>query len=221
MLHAYFRCILAWNVQRLICRRMESVLLLFRVNLSPFHFSLMCVVSATSRTRPWGRPAFLPFFNLCVQNQKTWTLQVSRHIPVFPRALMENGGMEWEEIYGTNPSRVLKTLASDAATSSSFSPLACSPLLLQPKPREREMGQPIGASPKAEHHITFGQICSAAAAHYRQRGHHWHLVADPSWARFLKWQPEQTRLYIYLLLFYVLVWIGYDIRNWNANFVLK
>lgn len=42
--------------------------------------------------------------------------QVSCHILVFPQALMENGGMEWEEIYGTNPSRVLKTLASAAAS---------------------------------------------------------------------------------------------------------
>lgn len=142
-------------MQRGVCRGMESVLLLYRVNLSLFYFSLMCVVSAMSRTRPRGRPAFLPFFNLCIQNQKTWTLQVSRHIPVFPRALMENGGMEWEEIYGANPSRVLKTLASATATSSSFSPLACSPLLLQPKPRERETGQPMGrvSQSRASHRI--------------------------------------------------------------------
>lgn len=35
--------------------------------------------------------------------------QVSCHIPVFPRPLTEEP-MEWLEIYGTNPSRVLKTL---------------------------------------------------------------------------------------------------------------
>lgn len=99
-------------------------------------------VSRRPRPPPEGCPAFLPL-NLCIQNQKTLALQVSCHMPVFPQALMENGRMEWGEIYGTNPSRVLKTLASAAATSSSFSPLPCSPLLLQPEPGERETGQPI------------------------------------------------------------------------------
>lgn len=76
-----------------------------------------------------------------------WALQVSCHIPVFPQALMENGGMEWEEIYGTNPSRVLKTLASAAATSPLFPSVvlldSLPPCAVQPKPREGETGQPI------------------------------------------------------------------------------
>lgn len=104
--------------------------------------------------------AFL-HYNLCSQNQKTWALQVSCHIPVFPQALMENGGMEWEEIYGTNPSRVLKTLASAAATSSSFPPSPCSPLLLQllsnQNPERGRRASQSGTPPKAERHITFGQ----------------------------------------------------------------
>lgn len=69
--------------------------------------------------------------------------------------------MEWEEIYGTNPSRVLKTLASAAATSSSFSPSLCSPLLLHPLSNQNpDRGSPASqssASPKAERHIIFGQ----------------------------------------------------------------
>lgn len=131
-----------------ICQRIYSVLLLDHTRLSPTETSCRSftrprrVTSATPRPPPEGCPAFSPV-NLCIQNQKTRALQVSCHIPVFPQALMENGGMEWGEIYGTNPSRVLKTLASAAATSSSFSPLPCSPLLLQPEPRERETGQPI------------------------------------------------------------------------------
>lgn len=68
--------------------------------------------------------------------------------------------MEWEEIYGTNPSRVLKTLAGAAATSSSFSPLPCSPLLLHPlsnqNPERGRRASQSGTSPKAERHITFG-----------------------------------------------------------------
>ncbi|XP_078136212.1 src kinase-associated phosphoprotein 1 isoform X1 [Sander vitreus] len=85
-------------------------------------------------------------------------------IYIVSKALMENGGMEWEEIYGTNPSRVLKTLASTAATSSSFSSTHCSPLPLQPKRREREKGQPIQcvSQSRASHHIW--PKCLAAAA---------------------------------------------------------
>lgn len=140
---------------------------------------------AMSLTKPWGCPAFLPF-NLCIQNQKTWALQVSCHIPVFPQALMENGGMEWEEIYGTNPSRVLKTLASAAATSPSFPPSPCSPLFLHApsnqNPERETRASQSGASPKAERHITFGQSVQLQLLVRRQweRGHHWHLVAVSS-----------------------------------------
>ncbi|CAB1434282.1 unnamed protein product [Pleuronectes platessa] len=71
---------------------------------------------------------------------------------------MENGGMEWGEIYGTNPSRVLKTLASAAATSPSFSPsfspLPCSPLFLprlsNHSAETRSRASQSAASPKAE-----------------------------------------------------------------------
>lgn len=45
-------------------------------------------------------PCVLALLNLCTKKQKTRALQVSCHIPVFPRALMENSEMEWVEIYG-------------------------------------------------------------------------------------------------------------------------
>lgn len=74
-------------------------------------------------------------------------------------------GMEWEEIYGTNPSRVLKTLASAAATSSSFSPSPRSSSPPPPPPSKRNRGigrrasQSCASVPQSPHsvHVTFSQ----------------------------------------------------------------
>lgn len=112
-----------------------------------------------SRTKPEGCPAFLPS-NLCFLNQKTCALQVSCHIPVFPQALMGNGRMEWQEIYGTNPSRVLKTLASICCCS--LHPPSPPALLLaanQNLSRQIWTSQ-SGVAPKAERHLAFGPSCS-------------------------------------------------------------
>lgn len=151
-------------------------------------------LSAVWHSETWGCAALLPS-NLCVHNQKTRALQVSCHIPVFPQALMENGRMEWEEIYGTNLSWVLKTLASYAATSLSFSlialltfsPSICCPTKTQRRGRQASQS---ATSPKAERHFTFTPKCSAAANCQRQweHGHHWHLVAVCSWLVSFKGQ---------------------------------
>ncbi|XP_034715559.1 src kinase-associated phosphoprotein 1 isoform X2 [Etheostoma cragini] len=89
------------------------------------------------------------------------TFQRGDLIYIISKALMDNGGIEWEEIYGANPSRILKTLASTAATSSSFSSAHCSPLPLQPKRRAREKGRPIQcvSQSRASHHILAAAAC--------------------------------------------------------------
>ncbi len=70
-------------------------------------------------------------------------------------------GWSGKRFMAQTPSRVLKTLASAAATSSSFSPSPCSPLLLHPpsnqNPERGRQASQSGVSPKAQHLITFGQ----------------------------------------------------------------
>lgn len=57
---------------------------------------------------------------------------------------MENGGMEWEEIYGTNPSRVLKTLVSAAPAAAAAAAAATTTSLPPSRPTkiQREGGRP-------------------------------------------------------------------------------
>lgn len=55
---------------------------------------------------------------------------------------MENGGMEWEEIYGTNPSRVLKTLASAAPAAAAAGATTTSLPPSRPTKIQREGGRP-------------------------------------------------------------------------------